>query len=421
MDAAVAARADDAASYVTQVVQTVSVIQVVDYSGSPISTQTSYASPNTVVIDPNTGETVSESLPAFTVALNPSNLLSSLLPGLGSDPSSTPSTTSTTHHTVSTTGSVSAPPATTGFPTLSDPSNGTAWGNVTALGSSYNSTVRLSAFTQPTNSSASLSNFLLYSTSSTSTESTSTESTTYLSTPTWNSPTLVPTVAGSTETAPSSPGSASDPLTPQQKQIVGGVVGSVAGVAFLALLLMLALRYKKRRDGQALPGNNETRGFAALGASGSDTTNPMAERNGAAASVTAAFAALTSKRQSTNAEGSDSLAPPGERGFYRVSGRKLPSVLYSGGDGYTDPRESTMSRFSQSSEPFNRGDQPFALGSPMRPVSGVPIMRSGPARTPVTESNPFADPTPSPYDSSPRRPGSSGSPRGSGSRFQESI
>ncbi|KAM0665778.1 hypothetical protein ACQRIU_006039 [Beauveria bassiana] len=325
VDAALAARADDATSYVTQVVQTISIVQVVDYSGSPISSSTQYATPNTVVVDPSTGETKSQSSPGFTIAVNPS----SLVPGLVSS-----------------------------------------------------------------------------------------------STPTWNSPTVVPTVEGSAETssAASSPGSY--PMTTQQKQIVGGVVGSIAGVAFLALLVMLAMRYKNKRKAESRSINRGSPGFAALPASGSDATNSMTERNGAAASVNAAFAAFASKRQSRGAP--DALeVPSGERGFHRVSGRKLQSVLYTGGDGYSDPRESTLSQYSQSSEPFNPGDEPFALGSPMRPVSGVPIFRSGPARTPVTEANPFADPAMSPpmpkNNSPPRRPGSSGSARGSSSRFQESI
>ncbi|OAA75604.1 hypothetical protein LEL_07592 [Akanthomyces lecanii RCEF 1005] len=449
VDAALAARADDAASYVTQVVQTVSIVQVVDYSGSPISTSTEYATPNTVVVDPSSGKTISQSGPAFTIAVNPS----SLLPGLGSDSSSTPSTTTSTHHTTSTSlqpSSAPIPPSSvSGFPTLSDTSNGTAWGNATAFASPSNSTTRPTTFTQSSNYniSTTLSDFHLLSTSSSSTSLSSTltdtdtdtdtltwssYSSTYSSTPTstWNSPTVIPTVAGSTEPSSTASTSGSDPLTTQQKQIVGGVVGSIAGVAFIALLVMLALRYRKKKDRGSLPSNRDAPGFAALPASGSDATNSTAERNGAASSVTAAFAALTGKRQSRSAAAgsSDMLEVPsgGERGFYRVSGRKLPSVLYTGGDGYSDPRESTMSQLSNSSEPFNRGDQHFALGTPMRPISGVPIMRSGPARTPVTEANPFADPLPSPpsmgkNDSPPRRPGSSGSARGSSSRFQESI
>ncbi|EQB59485.1 hypothetical protein CGLO_00111 [Colletotrichum gloeosporioides Cg-14] len=130
----------------------------------------------------------------------------------------------------------------------------------------------------------------------------------------------------------------------------------------------------------------------------------------------------------------------GERGFVRVAGRKLPSVLQAGGDGYTDPREaaggatanddeSVYYRDSQAFfEPGGAGQTRLALGSPMRPVSGVITMQPGPARTPVTESAPF----PAPPDSTlspPRDPigrtlnsqdGSRGS-RGSVSRFQEDM
>ncbi|KAM3455702.1 hypothetical protein MY3296_002120 [Beauveria thailandica] len=452
VDAAVASHADDATSYVTKVVQTVSIVQVVDYSGSPISSSTQYATPNTVVVDPSTGETKSQSSPGFTIAVNPS----SLVPGLGSS-YPTPSTTTSTHHTTSTSSQPSSAPlpslSASSFPTLSDPSNGTAWGNATVLSSTHNSTIAPTTISQSSavnyNTSTTLSNFRILSSSSEtktlsssssssssfssssslsstsiSSSSSSSYSSIYSSTPTWNSPTVVPTVEGSAETSSTASSSGSYPLTTQQKQIVGGVVGSIAGVAFLALLVMLAMRYKNKRNAESLSINRGSPGFAALPASGSDATNSMTERNGAAASVNAAFAAFASKRQSRGAP--DALeVPSGERGFHRVSGRKLQSVLYTGGDGYSDPRVSTLSQYSQSSEPFNPGDAPFALGSPMRPVSGVPIFRSGPARTPVTEANPFADPALSPpmakNNSPPGRPGSSGSARGSSSRFQESI
>ena len=150
----------------------------------------------------------------------------------------------------------------------------------------------------------------------------------------------------------------------------------------------------------------------------------MVDRSGPSA-VTAALASLTGRR---HAPPTASSGEGGERGFYRVSGRKLPSVLHTGGDGYSDPRESTLSggsdyyRGSQAFDPSDAGVGPLALGVPMRPVSGIPIMRSGPGRTPVTE-NPFADPS-SPPDSNDvlrRAMGSRDSPRASGSRFQEGI
>ncbi|TQV93096.1 hypothetical protein IF1G_08399 [Cordyceps javanica] len=437
--AARTADATDATSpYVTQVVQTISIIQVVDYSGSPISTSTQYATPNTVVVDPGTGEIMSQSGPVSATDLNQS----SLVPGSGSASLSTLATTTSTFSQPSS--ALISPSPLSGFPTLSDTSNGTVWGNMTLASTPSNSKTRPASWTQPTNhtTSSTQSSFRALTSSSDRSTSTSTDtstdtdtetlsySSTYGSTPTWNSPTVIPTVAGSAETSSTSSASGNDPLTTQQKEIVGGVVGSIAGVAFLALLVMLALRYKKRKGGsESLPSSTEARGLAALPAPGSHATNAMAERNAAASSFNAAFSALANKNQSRRAA---EVAPDmpegasgGERGFYRVSGRKLPSVLYTGGDGYSDPRESTMSGYSQSSEPFSRGDEPFALGSPMRPISGIPIIRSGPARTPVTEANPFADPAASPpmpkSDSPPRRPGSSGSTRGSSSRFQEGI
>lgn len=77
-----------------------------------------------------------------------------------------------------------------------------------------------------------------------------------------------------------------------------------------------------------------------------------------------------------------------------MSGRKLPPVLQYGGDGYTDPRNSQMSEASASvyRDSIAVFDQPnatrLALGSPMRPESGIMTMQPGPAKTPVTSEAP---------------------------------
>lgn len=149
----------------------------------------------------------------------------------------------------------------------------------------------------------------------------------------------------------------------------------------------------------------------------------MAERYGAA-TLTAAFASLSPKTSSASANSAET----GERGFYRVSGRKLPSVLQVGGDGYSDPRASFMSgtsdwnRGSQAFDPFGGPGARLQLGAPMRPDSGVPVVRSGPARAVVAESNPFADPprTPPADASVPPMMRQRESP-GRGSRFQEGL
>lgn len=212
-------------------------------------------------------------------------------------------------------------------------------------------------------------------------------------------------------------------LTPQQKQVIGGVVGAVAGVAVIGLLLMLFLRrYKKRNaDRLVLDNTSGAAGSRALG-DGSGSGGSMTERSAASGTVAAALASLTGKR----APPTSNAAEGGERGFYRVSGRKLPSVLHNGGDGYSDPRGSATSgssdyyRGSQAFEPSTADGGQLALGAPMRPISGVPIIRSGPARVAITE-NPFADPPATPNNLSTRTLGSRESPRASGSRFQEGI
>lgn len=129
--------------------------------------------------------------------------------------------------------------------------------------------------------------------------------------------------------------------------------------------------------------------------------------------VPAALASLTGyKRASQKTEHTISSTAGSERGFYRVSGRKLPSVLQSGGDGFDynsaihnekhDPNANSsqerdadrdVNRDTQSSFYHDRDSDMFygAPGSPMfrDRDSGVPVIRPSPARTPVTEHGPF--------------------------------
>jgi hypothetical protein len=163
---------------------------------------------------------------------------------------------------------------------------------------------------------------------------------------------------------------------------------------------MLALKWKKRHgdrilleDGPPIPGH---RGLLTAGGSGSDGPRTHRPSPLADPAVLASMSTFKVQRQHNPTQ-----ARSEERGFNRVSGRKLPSVLQYGGDGYTDPRQSVISgtsshyRESPTPEMTQEGTPRLALGSPMRPISGIPIVRSGPARTPVTEHNPFFDP-PSP-------------------------
>lgn len=134
----------------------------------------------------------------------------------------------------------------------------------------------------------------------------------------------------------------------------------------------------------------------------------MAQRS--LASVTPAMlAGMASRNKSRPSAGSG--PPAGETGFYRVSGKKLPSVIQHGGDGYTDPRYSTMSGASSGITDSHGldlapgGAPRLAVGQPMRPISGVPVIRSSPARTPMEEQSPFSDPFSDPLPSPPAVPG----------------
>lgn len=128
----------------------------------------------------------------------------------------------------------------------------------------------------------------------------------------------------------------------------------------------------------------------------------------------------------------------GERGFTKISGRKLPPVLQFGGDGYSDPRGTVMSDQSIDYRASDSlwGEAPLsrlAVGAPMLRESGAPVLHSGPGRTAVPTPGPFRDPfsddhviTPptSPADSAghPHLPGDrSLRSHGSLSRFTENI
>ncbi|KAH7152270.1 hypothetical protein B0J13DRAFT_259065 [Dactylonectria estremocensis] len=502
-------RDDTATGYVTQVVQTVSVVQVVDSVGSPIAVQTLYADPNTIVVDSASGSTISVSNPESSAAAAPasnaastndvaqsSNDMTSLVASTpaADATSGTDSAVYLVPTSVSSSGLLSASYSDI-LNTLQDPAqtpgasgtgiigsfNGTNTTPTAGFSSSASSqasltetnlsstpvassqttsdaTSKLTSYsveknvlstpTTRSSTSSSISSFSSASaTDTTDLSSTNLSSTIYsYSTETWTSTqyadgggsggdaTSAEQPADATTTLEASGSSTSGSLTQTQKQVIGGVVGSIAGVAVLALLIMFALKYKKRQ-GALLGDNNQPRpyvkGLITGGDPGSGSGGAMAERAGPFA-VAAALAGLTGKR--SNLSPTDA-APSGERGFYRVSGKKLPSVLQTGGDGYTDPRDSVASghtdywRGSQAFDPSSDGSNRLALGSPMRPVSGVPIIRTGPARTPITEENPFGDPISRPRPDSDvfgdsigagsvhSRDGSYGSP----SRFQEKI
>ncbi|KAJ6004947.1 hypothetical protein N7540_012746 [Penicillium herquei] len=125
-------------------------------------------------------------------------------------------------------------------------------------------------------------------------------------------------------------------ISPTTSKIVGGVVGSVAGLALLIFCVFYFLRRKgylqnfmKGKGTQTLPSSD-------MGAAGSMET---AERDGHSNPFNAAYLApafMKRWRQSTMTTATESTIDSGssERGFQKISGRKIPPVLTHGGDGY---------------------------------------------------------------------------------------
>lgn len=495
-------------SFVTRVVQTISLIQHVDQSGNLVRTETLYAPPNTEVVDLDSGNTVIISAPGSsgtpvpvpgtdpapgssnnvpqppyptnpqpTVTLPPPDPTDEGAlddapedPPEGPDPPSPADEPDSPEEPEEPLVSLE-PPAPTPLPPISvippPAHNGTVTplpaANSTSTSSfstdldqsiadySYTSTPSTYSFTSSSawlRSSSESDDSSTYSPGSYSTRSPSsaTISTEILGEFTGGS--AQPTEPSDTNRDTNDEGSNDDgggsgTLSVQDRRIVGGVVGGVAGAAFFLILLLLALKYKKRRG--AITEIIGERGASSRGLPGA-SVGPRTPTDGGAGggmveqanpfAVPAALATLTGKpRKPTSTASSPTTPTAGSGGgFVRLSGRKLPSVLQHGGDGFTDPRESVASgytdyfRGSQEFVPAGSASRPprLALGSPMRPISGVPVMRSGPARTPVAEENPFADPPSPPTLPLPRDPlgrsrGSQDGSRGSSSRFHEAI
>ncbi|KAK8135840.1 hypothetical protein PG984_003780 [Apiospora sp. TS-2023a] len=247
-----------------------------------------------------------------------------------------------------------------------------------------------------------------------------------------------------------SSGSGGSPMPPGT--VAGSVIGSVAGVAFLLVLALMLLRWKKRqnalklRDSGAGPGGLITgaasTGAASAGTKGNPFADPqrpatastavtaMSQRRSAPFAIPAALANLTGSQRRNSDRTDAASVEGGEKG---VSGRKLPSVLHYGGDGYSEPgnRDTVMSDqssyYRDSIGVFSGPGMPrLALGSPMRPESGVPVFHEGPARKAQTETGHFSGSNLEPPGRDPlgrSHPSQDGSNRthGSASRFTEEI
>ncbi|KAH6655091.1 hypothetical protein BKA67DRAFT_226070 [Truncatella angustata] len=244
----------------------------------------------------------------------------------------------------------------------------------------------------------------------------------------------------STSTDVSGSGSGSSSSSTSAGTVAGSVLGAVAGIGLILIAALMLLRYKKRQRGLRLSDTNGlpgTRGLVLGGggdgpSGGSPGMGDMSEGRSVPFMVPAALANLTGyKRNSQRTASSEGT----ERGFHKVSGRKLPSVLQHGGDGYSDPTSAANPRDTMmTDQSFYRDSQGYytgpdiprlAVGSPMRPESGVPVFHPGPGRTPVTASAYFGSnlepPRKDPLGRSLASQDGSRVSRGSGSRFTEEI
>ncbi|EGE86180.1 hypothetical protein BDDG_09125 [Blastomyces dermatitidis ATCC 18188] len=143
------------------------------------------------------------------------------------------------------------------------------------------------------------------------------------------SPGGMPTFAGG------SPADASSSSNVPTSKVVGGVVGGVAGIVLLIAVALLLLRNWKRKTDPSGGLTAEDQGTAAILHTGVEGL--MSERSVSGGSTLGAAALFSKWRNSHQSTRSFEPPPSSERGFQKVSGRKITSVLESGGDGYDDP------------------------------------------------------------------------------------
>lgn len=207
-------------------------------------------------------------------------------------------------------------------------------------------------------------------------------------TPAAAAPSSSPTLSDS-----GSPGSSSPPAG----TIAGGVVGGAAGLAVVVLIAMLAMRWYRRKGAtahRALPAGSGQQIGADGADEGDESRGPgMAERAGMMPFAAAGL--LRHRSQSANESSEQS-----ERGFTRVSGRKLPSA-YSGGmsrppppgmplteESVTDRDGSSASWYQDNSGYYGvDGESPPGDIAPIRTNShDMMTLSPGPQRTPKLHS-----------------------------------
>ena len=234
-----------------------------------------------------------------------------------------------------------------------------------------------------------------------------------------------PTSSGAPEATPNSgSGSGGGNGTPPARVLVGGIIGGIAGVVLILLALLFLLRWRRGRVGQR---RNISPPVAQMAGAGSAALGgAMTQRSSTRSTFPIAAAGIFGRlRPSSSQTATTSDTAPSERGFQKISGRKLPSVLQSGGDGYGDvPTVTAGASATPLAKPIAPGHGPFAglapglrPPSPQRSLSGSSFYRDshgfygGVVPADFSTSEP-TDPSSSPTSSSPTfpMPLSSGAP-----------
>ncbi|KAJ5103436.1 hypothetical protein N7532_003965 [Penicillium argentinense] len=173
------------------------------------------------------------------------------------------------------------------------------------------------------------------------------------------------TTSNTESASESGSGLGSGAIDPTTSKIVGGVVGSVAGVA---LLLLLVLFFFRRRSLQQ-------KGTQALPAAADSGPREVAERRTSKdplfGSSYLAPAFMKRWRQSTMTTKTDTStisSNPSERGFQKISGRKIPPVLTHGGDGFGGGLDGDSPTIPE----FLGGLSPSSPGGPLSSPSHAP-------------------------------------------------
>lgn len=130
----------------------------------------------------------------------------------------------------------------------------------------------------------------------------------------------------------SSGGGSSGSSTPPASVLAGGIVGGVAGATILLLIIVLLFRWRRGKTAQRRTISPPI--SQAISPGGVPQAGNMTQRSSITPIVGAGLFSRLRPASAQTATTADTA--PSERGFQKISGRKLPSVLASGGDGYGD-------------------------------------------------------------------------------------